>query len=275
VFRWDAHHGEEPVISGTRGSGTVFFGRCTLRCLYCQNYPWSQEGSYDERVSSVEDLCDIFRELAERGCHNWNLASPTPWLPWIREALDRLKSAGVQIPVVYNSSGFEREETLRRYGDMMDIYLVDLRYALAATAREGSDAEGYVDVARRALIECRRQAGALTYDEHGVATSGLICRILVLPGHADEAIASLRWIADTLGIDTAVSVMSQYTPTYRAVDRTPWDRRVTTDEYARVQEAVGELGFTTGWVQDMVAPTPTGLIGFEMTAGDGQGGVHE
>lgn len=266
VFRYAPHHGEEPPISGERGSGTIFFSRCTLNCIYCQNYPWSQEGQGGEY--DVAALADIFRSLHRAGCHNWNLVSPTPWLPPIRQALDTVKSEGMSLPVVMNTSSYERVETLAEYADMVDVFLADLRYASSATALEGSGVPDYPEVARAALREMWRTAGPLRLDENGIATSGVICRLLILPGHADEAVRGMEWLADTFGDGMAVSLMAQYTPAHMAPRREPWNRTITKSEYMLAFEALERLGFGHGWVQDMDTPTPGGLVGFEMEQSD-------
>lgn len=261
VYRWAAHHGEEPPVSGSRGSGTVFFSRCTMSCLYCQNYPWSQLGA--GRQVGVQGLAAIFDELRRAGCHNWNLVSPTPWLPQIRQALETL--GGVRLPLVYNTSGFERAEVLREYADLADVYLTDLRYARSETAREGSNAAGYVEASREALLEMWRLRGALKLDADGIAVSGTICRVLVLPGRADEAVENLRWMAENIGPGLAVSVMAQYLPAHRAAGAgEPWGRRPTAAEYATVCEAVEQLGFSEGWVQEYEAESPAELVGYKM-----------
>ncbi len=265
VYRYAPHHGEEPPISGTGGSGTVFFSRCTLSCLYCQNYPWSQQG--EGTCYDIDGLAQLLRELAEVGCHNWNLVSPTPWLPPIAEAVERVRKTGVDLPIVYNTSGYERIETLVAYSSLVDIYLTDLRYSKASTAAEGSRAEDYVSVARAAMQAMWQRLGPLKCDEHGVAVSGVICRLLILPGHADEVIENLEWMADTLGVEVPISVMAQYHPVHRAVARAPWNRYVSRDEYDRVCEAVDSLGFDTGWVQDFTEHVDEGLLGYTMPAG--------
>jgi putative pyruvate formate lyase activating enzyme len=265
IYRHGAHHGEEPPLSGSGGSGTVFFSRCTLRCLYCQNYPWSQEGR--GRTYTAEELAGIFRELRRSGCHNWNLVSPTPWLPAIRDAILTLRDEGIRLPVVYNTSGFENAETLNAVADWVDVYLTDLRYARPETAREGSGRADYVDTARAALRIMWEQKGALRPDKNGVALSGTICRILVLPNHADEAVDTLRWLADAVGTEIAVSVMAQYTPAYRAAACPGWDRRITEAEYETVRREVETLGFENGWVQEYEGPTPKELVGYEMRPG--------
>lgn len=263
LFRYGPHHGEEPPVSGINGSGTVFFSRCTLRCLYCQNYPWSQEGK--GRAVQAGELAEILVKLARDGCHNWNWVSPTPWLPWIHDAWEMAVKAGHTRPNVYNTSGFERVEVLQALENWVDVYLTDLRYASTESAREGSDSPDYVDTARAALLEMWRQTGPLLTDGNGIATRGTICRILVLPGRADEAVANLEWLAESVGTRIPVSVMAQYTPAYQAVGMAPWSRRPTAGEYGIVVEAVERLGFSEGWVQEYETPTPDNLVGFRMS----------
>ena len=267
VFRHGPHFGEEPPLSGTHGSGTVFFSHCTLRCLYCQNHPWSQQAQGKDL--SIPDLTAIFRRLAEQGCHNWNLVSPTPWLPQIRAALNPLFQDGIRLPMVYNSSGFELPETLAWFRELADIALTDLRYARSDTAAEASDCPAYVEVSRRALRWFWENLGPLRTDADGIAVRGVICRLLVLPGRADEAVASLRWLAETVGADVHVSVMSQYTPVYGARRKAGWNRRVTAEEYGRVAAAVEDLGLGNGWVQEFEeAESSADLLGCNMPAGE-------
>lgn len=263
LFRHGPHSGEEPPLSGERGSGTLFFSRCTLRCLYCQNYPWSQEGA--GRRYTVEELACVLGSLRDQGCHNWNLVSPTPWWPVIRKALALAVHNGERLPVVCNTSGYERPETLVALADVVDIYLTDLRYAQGESAREGSGAADYPDVARKALLEMVRLTGPMDLDEEGIARRGTICRVLILPGKADEAVASLEWLREQAGTDVAVSVMAQYTPAYKAASRAPWDRTITMAEYQKVADAMDSLGFTLGWIQEYGRPPPEGLLGYTMT----------
>lgn len=263
VYRYGRHDGEEPPVSGHRGSGTVFFSRCTLNCIYCQNYPWSQEG--EGREVGTGELAAMLEELGRQGCHNWNLVSPTPWLPWIYEAWEQAVSAGFRLPLVYNTSGFESAATLAALSGWVDVYLTDLRYSRAESAAEGSGAETYVEAARRALLEMWRQTGPLEVDDAGAAVRGTICRLLVLPGRAHETIENLEWLAESVGTGMPVSVMAQYTPAHKALQRPAWARRPERDEYEAVVETVGRLGFTTGWMQDYDEPTPNELLGFRMT----------
>ncbi len=264
VFRAGPHHGEEPPISGTHGSGTVFFSRCTLKCIYCQNYPWSQAGEGEKY--STEQLRDVFVRLADEGVHNWNLVSPTPWLPLIEKAVEGARECGRSLPIVYNSSGFEKASTLERYRGIADIFLLDLRYSKGASAEEGSGFRDYPAIARQAIEKAWSLKGALQVDEAGVARSGVICRILVLPGRAGEAVENLRWLADVFGTQMALSVMSQYTPAYKA--RTgDWARKLEPAEYRQVTDEVEKLGFELGWVQGYEAPSPDELIGYKMRKG--------
>lgn len=206
-------------------------------------------------------------ELRAQGCHNWNLVSPTPWLPWVLEAREQARRTGPDLPVVYNTSGYERVEMLRELDGWVQVYLTDLRYAVPESAAEGSDAAGYVAAARAALLEMWRQTGPLECDAEGVARRGTICRLLVLPGRASEALANLDWLAKHVGPAIAVSVMAQYVPAYRAIGRDPWGRRPTHEEYEPVVEAVEAHGFGTGWVQDYEKPSPDELVGYRMKPG--------
>ena len=253
VFRWGPHFGEEPPVTRERGSGCVFFSRCTMKCLYCQNSPWSWKGKGEDK--SVDELAAILRTLAaEDKVENWNMVSPTPYLPYIREAVFKLRGLGVSLPVVWNSSGYERVETLEEYRDLCDIALFDLRYSNDSTAVAASCAPGYVKAARDAV--------RWAYERDGV---NLIVRLLVLPGHHEQAIENLAWLAAELSNEVQVSVMSQYTPAYKAVSTPPFDRPLTADEYNEVAEAAADFGFENGWVQGLEASDPNlALLGENM-----------
>jgi putative pyruvate formate lyase activating enzyme len=272
VYRWGPHFGEEPPLVGKHGSGTVFFGRCTLRCIYCQNFPWSQQGA--GKPYEVGELADMFGALRKAGCANWNLVSPTPWLPHIREALREARREGPALPVVSNTSSYERVETLAAFAGMVDVFLADLRYAREASGLEGSGVRDYVDVARQAIVEMWRQVGALQVDAQGLARKGLICRVLILPGRAEEAAESLQWLAECVGTDVAVSVMAQYVPAHRAAEGpAPWNRRISRREYDSVCEAMEALGFARGWVQEFEDTADAALVGYDMKPGEGAAGA--
>ena len=258
VFRWGPHFGEEPPITLERGSGCVFFSRCTMKCLYCQNSPWSWKGAGEDK--SVEELAGIFRSLVlDDKIENINLVSPTPYLPFIREAADIIRKEGIKIPYVWNSSGYERVEVLEEYRELCDWALFDLRYSRDETARRLSSAPGYVDAARAAV--------RWAYERSGV---DLIVRILVLPGHHEEAIENLAFLATELSNEIPVSVMSQFTPAYKALETPPLNRSVTEEEYEEVVEAAADFGFENGWIQGYEASDPKlALLGENMTENHG------
>ena len=267
VFRWGPHFGEEPPISGTRGSGTVFFSHCPLGCLYCQNHPWTA-GGRGETVG-VRGLADILRNLAGKGCHNWNLVTPEPWLPAIREAVGLARESGVSLPTVCNTSGYARVETAAEYRDLSDVALVDLRYATAECAREASRAPDYPDVARRYVRWCCETLGPLRTDANGIATGGTVVRLLVLPGRAEEAVRNLRWLRNACGREIPLSLMSQYTPAHAALRTPGWDRTILEEEFDRVTEEAARLGLDEGWTQPW--GTATGddeLLGANMPPGE-------
>ena len=244
VFRWGPHFGEEPPITGERGSGCIFFSRCTMKCLYCQNSPWSWKGGGEDKT--IPELTQIFRDLAIKDrVENWNLVSPTPYLPSIREAVHPLFKEGIRLPFVWNSSGYERVETLEEYSDLCDWALFDLRYSSDATAMKASAAPGYVAASRVAVKWAWEKA-----------KGGLIVRILVLPGHAEEAIENLAWLATEVSNEVPISVMSQFTPAYKALETPPFNRTVTHEEYESVTEAAADFGFEHGWIQDYAAADP-------------------
>ena len=259
VFRWGPHFGEEPPITGERGSGCVFFSRCTLKCLYCQNSPWSWNGKGIDKT--IPELTEIFRDLATKDrVENWNLVSPTPYLPYIREAVQPLFAAGIRLPFVWNSSGYERVETLEEYAAFCDWALFDLRYSREETALKASQAKDYVATARRAIAWAWNRS----------PKTRLIVRILVLPGHADEAIESLAWIATELSNEVPVSLMAQYTPAYKALEVPPFNRAITREEYESVTQAAADFGFEKGWIQGYEASDPKlALLGENMPPNHG------
>ena len=262
VFRWGPHFGEEPPLVGEHGSGCIFFSRCTMKCLYCQNSPWSWKGGGED--ITIPRLTEILRELAVKDrCSNWNLVSPTPYLPFIREASAPLLAEGIRLPFVWNSSGYESVEMLEAYADLCDTALFDLRYSRDETASAASAAPNYVAAARAAI----RWAYGRT---RRTDQPPLIVRILVLPGHAEEAIESLAWLATELSPQIPVSLMSQFTPAYRALETPPFNRKVTPEEYESVTEAATDFGFENGWIQSYEAADPAlALLGENMPGGHG------
>lgn len=244
IARAALHRWEEPCISGTRGSGTVFFSGCTLRCIFCQNHAISREGLGVE--VSEDYLRAAFERLIGEGAHNINLVTPTHFLPAILRALEQ----PLCVPVVMNTGGYERVETLRRLDGRMDVYLPDLKYADDELGRRLSGAPDYFTHASRALIEMARQVGAPQYDAEGMMTRGMIVRHLVLPGHLGNTFRALRFIKSELPADTPVSLMAQYTPCvetpYRALNR-----RLSRLEYDTVVNEMIRLGLSDGYVQEL------------------------
>ena len=233
-----------------------------MKCLYCQNSPWSWNGAGED--ITINRLTGIFRDLVKRDrCSNWNLVSPTPYLPFIRDAVQPLFKEGIRLPFVWNSSGYEKVDTLEEYSELCDTALFDLRYSRSSTALSASAAPNYVETARAAI----RWAYAR---ERRTDLPPLIVRILVLPGHADEAMENLAWLATELSPEIPISLMSQFTPAYKALTTPPFDRKVTEDEYESVSEAAADFGFCNGWIQGYEAADPSlALLGENMTSGHG------
>ena len=268
VFRWGPHFGEEPPLTGAGGSGCIFFSRCTMKCLYCQNSPWSWKGEGEDITTAR--LAEIMRQLAETdNCSNWNLVSPTPYLPFIREAAHDLSKEGVRLPFVWNTSGYERVETLREYRDLCDIALIDMRYSADSTAIAASCAPGYVQANREAIEYLYSVLGPLDSEEPGKAHKGMIIRILVLPGHHNEALENLAWLAAKGFTNLHIAVMSQFTPSYKALETPPFDRKITEEEYSEVTEAAADFGFEKGWIQGFQSADSESLLGENMASGHG------
>jgi putative pyruvate formate lyase activating enzyme len=249
IASWNLHPWEEPPISGTRGSGTIFFSGCTGRCRFCQNYPISQYG-YGNRVS-IERLAEMMLELQKRGCHNINFVTPTHFAPQILSAVEVAAANGLRVPLVYNTSGYERVETLRLLEGVVDVWLPDAKYASDKAAQRVSGFPHYVENNRAALREIYRQVGeALVLDEEGVARRGMIVRHLVLPENLSETARVLRWIAVELSPRLHVSLMDQYFPAYKVLDDPLLGRKITAEEYAAALDAFDAAGLDNGWMQE-------------------------
>lgn len=246
VARAALHLWEEPCISGSKGSGTVFFSGCPLGCCFCQNGNVSRQ-NYGAEIS-VARLADIFVELAAQGAHNINLVSPTQYIPWIVEALEQVKPT-LGIPVVYNTGGYELTESLKLLDGLVDVYLPDLKYADAARGVLYSGAADYPQLATAAIDEMVRQTGACAFDEAGLLLRGTIIRHLVLPAGKEDSLAVVRGIAAHWGDSVMVSLMSQYTPQYYTGERKELHRRVSSWEYNTVVALAAELGLQ-GFMQE-------------------------
>ena len=254
VARAALHHWEEPCLSGDpnaeTGSGTVFFSGCTLKCCYCQNYPISQ-GEVGKAIS-VERLTEIFMNLQNGGAKNINLVTASQYLPWVTAALDAARAQGFSLPVVYNTGGYETVDAVRALAGYVDIWLADYKYASPALAKELSAAQDYPQVAHAAIRQMLLQTGAPVYDADGYLQKGVIVRHLALPGHSDDSLAVLQRLADLrqeIGVSFVPSLMSQFTPFYRAAEH-GLGRRITTYEYRKVVDRAIALGLTDGYMQE-------------------------
>ena len=225
------HHGEEPPLSGDKGSGTIFFTNCNQRCVYCQNYPISQMGNGVERTPG-ELACQML-SLQDAGCHNLNLVTPTHFMPQILKSLALAKERGFSLPIVWNSSGHESVEALRLLDGIVDVYLPDMRYSDNAPAMKYSAAPHYVEINQAAIKEMYRQVGNLVLDDDGLAKRGLIIRHLILPGGISGTEGIMKFLAKEISKDVYISLMSQYFPAYRAKEFKEVNRRITVEEYEK------------------------------------------
>ncbi len=240
------HMWEEPCISGENGAGTVFFSGCNLKCLYCQNYRISAE-NFGKEISA-ERLAEIFLELRDKGANNIDLVSPTPYVPQIIKALDLCRGK-LDIPVVYNTGGYELPETLKMLEGYVDVYLPDLKYYDGSLGEKYSSAADYFEIASEAIKEMYRQVGSVKIED-GLIKKGVIIRHLALPSHRRDSEKILEWIAETFPKkDVLVSLMSQYVPVYKSFEHKEISRRISTFEYNFLLDRAAELGLE-GFMQE-------------------------
>lgn len=249
IASWNVHHWEEPPISGTRGSGTIFFSGCTGQCIFCQNYPISQY-RYGNTVT-IDRFAEMMLELQARGVHNINFVTPTHFVPQILAAVDIAAAAGLRLPLVYNTSGYETVETLRLLEGVIDIWLPDAKYTDDTIARRISGFPRYVKHNRAALREIFRQVGdRLILDNEGIAHRGMIVRHLVLPHGLADSPGVLGWIATKLSPAVHVSLMDQYFPAYKALGHDVLGRKITLEEYEAALDAFDAADLCNGWMQE-------------------------
>jgi putative pyruvate formate lyase activating enzyme len=250
-----AHHGEEPVLSGSRGSGTIFFGNCNMRCVYCQNYQISQDW---KKQKSKETDCHTLAEgmlylQDELGCHNINFVSPSHFVPQLVRAVLEAVPMGLRLPLVYNTNAYDSIASLKELEGIIDVYLPDLRYASDYWAKKLSHTKDYVAQARQAIKEMHRQVGNVILDDSGLARRGLIVRHLILPNGLAGSDQSLTWLAQELSPTVTVSLMSQYLPAHHAPRIPLLSRNISIAEYETVVSLLYNLGMENGWVQEMGA----------------------
>lgn len=239
------HQWEEPIISAGKGSGAIFFSGCNLKCIYCQNYQISSLGEGKE--ISTTQLADLFKQLEESGAVNINLVTPTHFTNQIIEALNLYKP---KVPIVWNTSGYESVETIQKLKDYVDVYLTDLKYCSKAYSTEFSCATDYFDVATKAILEMRKNQPEDVIED-GVMKKGIIVRNLVLPQCYQDSKSVFTWIYENLGIKTYISVMSQYTPCYKALKHKILKKKLKKREYDQVLRHIFDLGFENGFVQEL------------------------
>jgi putative pyruvate formate lyase activating enzyme len=242
------HPGEEPPISGTNGSGTIFFNHCNMRCVYCQNYRFSQ--IEDGRQIAIKELPDLMLSLEEKGAHNINLVTPTHYAAHIVNAVIEARGKGLKLPIVYNSSGYEKVETLHLLDGLIDVYLVDMRYGDNDSARKYSSCRDYVDVDRQAVSEMFKQVGNLVFSNTGMAQRGIIIRHLILPRDIGNTEGVFRFISTHISNETYISLMSQYYPAHKARNYHRISRRINREEYNRALDFLYKYGLRNGWVQE-------------------------
>lgn len=242
------HNFEEPCISGRNGSGTVFFSNCNLSCEFCQNYEISQQGKGKE--ITIEELAEIFIKQQEKDVENINLVTPTSYVPQIIEAIKIARNKGLKLPIVYNTNGYEKVETLKMLEGYVDIYLPDFKYSDNELAKRLSKVNNYFEIATQALTEMYKQTGKAVFDDRGIMQKGMIIRHLVLPNHILNSRRVLKWINENMH-DVYVSVMAQYFPTYKAKNIEDINRKLTKEEYEQIKNYLYRLDLENGYIQEL------------------------
>jgi putative pyruvate formate lyase activating enzyme len=246
------HAGEEPVLTGDRGVGNIFLGRCNMKCVFCQNHSISQP---DRNTASAWEMATTalageLLSFQEQGCPTAGFVSPTHFAPQIFEALGQAAEKGFSLPVIYNTNGYDSLELLTLLDGLVDIYLPDFKYWNSEYGKKYSDTPDYPETAMNSIREMFRQVGTLQINSEGTAVKGLIVRLLVLPGDISGTENVLRFVAEELGTDVFISLMSQYYPAHNSSRYPPLSRKLKPEEYSRAVETLEEQGFENGWIQD-------------------------
>ena len=243
------HYYEEPCISGENGSGTIFFSECNLNCKFCQNYEISQLGKGIE--ITIEELSDIFIKQQNTGDNNINLVTPTMYVYQIIEAIKIARKKGLDIPIIYNSNGYENIETIKKLNGYIDVYLPDLKYYDDEIAYKYSGINNYFENAKSAILEMQKQVGGPKLNENGIIQKGLIIRHLVLPNNIENSEKILRWIKYNINEEVYISIMAQYFPSYKAKQMNDINRKLSEEEYAKIEDLVYELDIKNGYMQEL------------------------
>lgn len=243
------HKYEEPCISGTNGSGTIFFSNCNLKCIFCQNYKISHDGKGEE--VTIEELAEIMLQQQKNGAHNINLVTPTMYAYQIIDAIKIAKSKGLNIPIIYNTNSYENVETLKKLKGHIDIYLPDLKYYSNNLSKKYSHVDNYFEYATKAIKEMYNQVGSPVFDENGLIKKGVIIRHLVLPNYLLNTKCILKWIKENMPEDIYVSIMAQYFPSYKALEDNKLNRKLTKREFDIIENYVYELDLKNGYLQEL------------------------
>lgn len=243
------HNYEEPCISGINGSGTVFFSNCNLNCIYCQNYEISQLGK--GKYITIEHLANIFINQQNKNVNNINLVTPTMYVPQIIEAIKIAKRKGLNIPIIYNSNGYENVQTIKMLEGYIDIYLPDLKYYSDELSKKYSNVDKYFETAVKSIKEMQRQVGNPTFNENGIIKKGLIIRHLILPNHILNTKKILKYIKENFDENTYISIMAQYFPTYKAKENDKINRKISKKEYKEIEEYLYLLNLKNGYIQEL------------------------
>lgn len=243
------HYYEEPCISGKNGSGTIFFSHCNLNCIYCQNHKISS-GGFGKEIT-ISHLADIMISLQKNGANNINLVSPTIYVDSIIEGIVLARKNGLKIPIIYNSSGYENAQTIKKLSGYIDIYLPDFKYGIDDLGEKYSKVKNYSNVAKEAIKEMYKQVGKPVYNKEGILQKGLVIRHLVLPNNLENSKIVLKWIKDTFDDNVIVSVMAQYFPTYKAKENSKLNRKLTKEEYEEIENYLYDLNLENGYIQEL------------------------
>lgn len=243
------HYYEEPCISGENGSGTIFFSGCNLNCKFCQNYEISQLGKGIE--ITIEELSDIFIKQQNKGVNNINLVTPTMYVYQTIEAIKIARKKGLDIPIIYNSNGYENIETIKKLNGYIDVYLPDLKYYDDEIAYKYSGINNYFENAKLAILEMQKQVGIPKLNKDGIIQKGLIIRHLVLPNNIENSEKILRWIKSNINEEVYISIMAQYFPSYKAKQMNDINRKLSEEEYAKIEDLVYELDIKNGYMQEL------------------------
>lgn len=260
IARCALHFWEEPCISGTDGSGTIFFSGCSLKCVFCQNYEISQQ--FKGREFSEDGLIELIKELEQQGAHNINFVSPTHYSVQLAKTLLKYKPS---IPVVYNTGGYDSVESLKMLDGLVDIYLTDIKYVSPKVSKKYSNAENYFEIASKAVLEMQRQVENNIFDGD-IMKKGLIVRHMVLPGNISQAMKTMDWIKENLPNDTVLSLMGQYFPCWKSSQYPTINRRLSQKEYDTVIDYADKLGFENAYIQELSSSDESYVPDFNLTS---------